>query len=306
MTYLVGYSPEERGKAVLHLAAMLSRSSGQPLVVCSVVPKPWYPSMAKVDAEYHVALDHDADAALAYARANLPADVEATFVRHRARSGPAGLLEVADQHDAELIVLGSSSAGVFGHVALGSVTSRLLHSSPLAIALATRGFRAPPGVAVRRITAAYGGSQGAEAVVVASAALAARAGASLRIATFAVWQRPAYTTRLGADGEDTVLAEWVSDMREATQEALTSVRELPHVPRDLDGVVGIGTTWDEAMEELDWDTGEVLVVGSSGLGPLAHVFLGSRATKIVRHSPVPVVVLPGAVAEELAGQTRST
>jgi len=30
------------------------------------------------------------------------------------------------------------------------------------------------------------------------------------------------------------------------------------------------------------------------------VFLGSRATKIVRHSPVPVVVVPRDVAEELA------
>ena len=34
--------------------------------------------------------------------------------------------------------------------------------------------------------------------------------------------------------------------------------------------------------------GRVLVVGSSSAGPLARVFLGSRATKIVRHSPVPV------------------
>ena len=53
MTYIVGYAPDERGKAALHLAAMLARSSGQDLVVCSVVPRPWFPSMAKVDAEYH-------------------------------------------------------------------------------------------------------------------------------------------------------------------------------------------------------------------------------------------------------------
>jgi hypothetical protein len=36
------------------------------------------------------------------------------------------------------------------------------------------------------------------------------------------------------------------------------------------------------------------------MGPIAHVFLGSRANKIVRHSPVPVVVVPRGVAEELA------
>ena len=36
----------------------------------------------------------------------------------------------------------------------------------------------------------------------------------------------------------------------------------------------------------------MLVVGSSSVGPIARVFLGSRATKIVQHSPVPVVLVP--------------
>ena len=36
------------------------------------------------------------------------------------------------------------------------------------------------------------------------------------------------------------------------------------------------------------------------MGPVARVFLGSRAAKNVRHSPVPVFVVPRAVAVELA------
>jgi nucleotide-binding universal stress UspA family protein len=42
------------------------------------------------------------------------------------------------------------------------------------------------------------------------------------------------------------------------------------------------------------------VVGSSSSGPVARVFLGSRSSKIVRHAPVPVVVVPREVAAELA------
>ena len=42
------------------------------------------------------------------------------------------------------------------------------------------------------------------------------------------------------------------------------------------------------------------MIGSSPIGPLARVFLGSRATKIVRHSPVPVVVVPSVEAAEEA------
>jgi nucleotide-binding universal stress UspA family protein len=41
------------------------------------------------------------------------------------------------------------------------------------------------------------------------------------------------------------------------------------------------------------------VVGSSMTGPAARVFLGSRASKILRHSPVPVVLVPRSTADEV-------
>jgi nucleotide-binding universal stress UspA family protein len=64
-------------------------------------------------------------------------------------------------------------------------------------------------------------------------------------------------------------------------------------------VVGQGESWEDALEDIPREDGDVLVVGSSSIGPVARVSLGSRATKIVRHSPVPVVV-PRAAAAELA------
>ena len=50
MSLLVGFAPDGRGKAVLHLAGMLARSADDDLVVCAIVPAPWYPSPARVDA----------------------------------------------------------------------------------------------------------------------------------------------------------------------------------------------------------------------------------------------------------------
>ena len=49
----------------------------------------------------------------------------------------------------------------------------------------------------------------------------------------------------------------------------------------------------------------MLVVGSSTIGPVARVFLGSRGAKIVRDSPVPVVVVPRGAAEELAEEAKA-
>ena len=56
--------------------------------------------------------------------------------------------------------------------------------------------------------------------------------------------------------------------------------------------VVVGRSWDDALEGVPWTPEDVLVVGSSSTIPLAQVFLGSSATKIVRASPVPVIVMP--------------
>ena len=53
-----------------------------------------------------------------------------------------------------------------------------------------------------------------------------------------------------------------------------------------------GRDWENVLDSLPWEDGEMLVVGSSRLGPVAKVFLGSSATKIIRSSPVPVLVVP--------------
>jgi nucleotide-binding universal stress UspA family protein len=60
---------------------------------------------------------------------------------------------------------------------------------------------------------------------------------------------------------------------------------------DIQVVTGNG--WDEAIDAADWQDGELLAIGTSPTGGIARVFLGSRGSKILRHSPVPVLVLPG-------------
>lgn len=300
MTLLVGFDPDGHGRAVLHLAAMLARSADEDLLVCAVVPAPWAPSPARVDAEYRDYLQRTAEGALSEARGRLPEDLPVEVLVHHARSAPAGLLEVAEEREAALIVVGSATHGGLGRVTLGSVGSRLMHSSPVPVAVAPRGFRTRPDARVRRVTAAFGNPAGADDLVIGAAGVAARVGAALRLASFAVRPRAPYTVAVGREADDAMIAAWVSDMEAAARAALEQVEELPSKPAQLEAVVGRGETWDEALEDIDWDEGDVLVVGSSTIGPVAAVFLGSRANKIVRHSPVPVVAVPRGAAAELA------
>ena len=282
MTIVAGFDPDAHGRAVLHLAATLARSADDELVVCAVIPESWPPGPGRVDAEYRAQVEALATDALEQARARIGEDVPIQLVIEHARSAAAGLLEVAEHHDAAIVVCGSALHGPLGQVTLGSVTSRLVHSSHVAVALAPRGFRARPDARVRRVTAAYGGT--GTALVEAAARVTARVGASLRVASFAVQPRTPVTAGVGRSADDTIVADWIEETR-------------AKLPGDYEFLVGRGETWEQAIEDVDWEDGDVLIVGSSELGPVARVFLGSHATKIVRHSPVPVVVVPREVAD---------
>ena len=72
MTILVGYPIKRRAKAVLSLAGMLARSSGEDLLVCAVIPAPWMPGLSRADQGYRSYIDESADGAVAQARADLP------------------------------------------------------------------------------------------------------------------------------------------------------------------------------------------------------------------------------------------
>ena len=298
MTILVGYPINRRAKAVLSLAGMLARSSGEDLLVCTVIPAPWMPGLSRADEGYRSYIDESAESALAQARADLAKDVPAKFTTVQSRSAPSGLVEAAEQHEASMIAVGSAAAGQFGYIGLSSVAERLLHSSPIPVALAPRGFRAKGGK-VGRVTLAYTGGKQGGALLGAAETLAGKFGADLRLASFAVHLSPPETARFRAEG-GAVLAEWTAHVRSAAQEALEAEGERRPLAAEAEFVIGHGRDWAEAFDDVEWRTGDVLMIGSSESGPVARVFLGSRAAKIVRNAPVPILAVPRAVAKELS------
>ncbi|HEY5877459.1 MAG TPA: universal stress protein [Nakamurella sp.] len=305
MTIVVGYLPAKGGRACLDLASLLARSgSSEPVAVVTVVPASWStPSMAKVDAEFAAWAQEEGDKALATAGEYLAAkwpDVEASFHRAEGRSVPSALTETAEQLAADLLVLGSSTDGRVGQVIVGSTAEPLLHSSEIPVAIAPRGYRAPSASKIGRLTCSYSGIDDDVDLVTATAQLSVRMGCPLRIATFGVRGRTMYPPRVGLHAEDLVLAQWKTQVQSDQRGCLEQLTTLGLTTELTTTAVATGSRWDEAMDDLEWESGEVLVVGSSRVGRLARVFLGSKAIKIVRYSPVPVVVVPAAIAAEIA------
>jgi nucleotide-binding universal stress UspA family protein len=122
-------------------------------------------------------------------------------------------------------------------------------------------------------------------------------GAHLRVACFAV-EPLATAGSPGAGGGPLVAASWVGHLRQtivATLERTTGRRSADAA----DIAVGHGYSWADALTDMAWTDDEILVIGTSS-SPIGRLFLGSHAAKIVRNSPVPVMLVPRSALDRAA------
>jgi nucleotide-binding universal stress UspA family protein len=113
----------------------------------------------------------------------------------------------------------------------------------------------------------------------------------LRIASFTARPFTMFGGSIERTAEDLVVQRWTRKTMDAAVKQLGDVRATVSIP-DVDVVTGTGAEWREAVENIPWRRGDLLLLGSGAAGPLAQVFLGSAAAKILRHAPVPVMIVP--------------
>ncbi len=286
--YLVGYSADKGGCEALRLGAMLARSAGGSVVVATILPETWdHPSPAMVDVEYVQFLERHAGKTLTSAKAEMPDDVPAEYLHYHAESASAGLLALAEELQVDAIVLGSSRKAPMARFQEGTVATEILRSARIPVALAPRGYLAPQE-RLSGVTCAVATSSDSTALAHKAGEIAEGFHVPLRLATFIVRDRQMYPTGAGYDVENLVSNKF----RSQAQTMHDQIRA--NWPRaDLpETVLGDGRTWKEAVGALDWQPCELLIIGSSRLGPLMRVFVGSNSGKILRHAPVPRMIVP--------------
>ena len=290
MTIIAAISASRQGTAPLHLAAQIARSTGDKVVAAAVVERPWPPRADPVEDEYLGYVTSQARQSLERMVGKLPAELDTWVVVHQSTSVPTGLTDLAAEIGAELVVVGSSSFGLLGRVALGSVTNRLVHTAAVPVAIAPRGYPLGPDP-IRRLTAAYGGEADINGLIPAAAELATQWPVQLRIVSFMVRPVRMFGGSIESSAEDLVIQQWSRRTFDDIAKQLNAVRDRISVP-DVDVVVGTGHDWREAVEDVPWEAGDMLLLGSGAAGQAARVFLGSAASKILRHAPVPVMIVP--------------
>lgn len=219
-------------------------------------------------------------------RERAAAGVTAELAGMFAPSVGSGLHQLAEDHDADLIVVGASRRSAVGRLLGGDDTQGSLGGAACAVAVAPRGYALRPS-SIATIGVAYDGGLESDTALGVARELAVRYGAAVRSLTVA-WP----TTAMAWPG-------------------------FPAGPRSAWGAMSFEDYERDASERLSWLTGvdaqvtvgppgeellalgdevDLLVVGSRGHGPLRRLFLGTTSGYLARTARFPLLVLPRTLA----------
>lgn len=287
MRYVVGYAPDRRGRDAIRLATTLAATRGAGLDIVAVLPveSNAYDSISP-DRSYQLELERRGHQWLEEALALVPEGVRATGHLRRADSIAEGLIAAATDPDlgepASMLCIGATHRGIQGRFTVGSVASGLLHAAPAPVGLPPAGYVGYPEVA--RVTCAIGNREGAEDLLAVAVDTAASRGVPLRLMSLVA---------LGAGASDTERdpAAVTEARMHADALAEMAASELPDTS-PVTSVVGRGRSLEEAVQTLQFEPSEVVLVGSSRLAGPRQLFIGASARKMLRALPVPMVVVP--------------
>ncbi len=288
MRLIVGYLATPSGKDGLVLGAQLARSLGAQLDICMVLPPDrTLPAKVPSEAGYDDILAARAHDWLSEAKASVPEDIQVEVHLSFHESFAQGLLDEVDRLNALAIVVGASGDGLLGRHAIGSVSTELLHSAHVPVALAPRGTRHSAATVIREVTCALGTRVGADIVLNTAVRASELMQVPLRLVSLVALD-PQNDLR---DHRDT--AESARERaRNHAQDTLDVARAALPVEFPIEVIIADGSTVESAVRQLDWQDGDLVMVGSSRLAQPRKLFLGSTAAKMLRVLPVPMVVVP--------------
>jgi nucleotide-binding universal stress UspA family protein len=215
-----------------------------------IFPRQWTtPSLAKIDAEYAEYARQVGEQAEAQARDYLhdtSVAVDTTYRATPGRSVSSALVEVVQELDASTLVIGSSADGPEGRIVTGSTADKLLHSSPVPLAIGPRGYRSVAAAGFTRLTCAFSDSAASVRVVGHAVELAKQLGTPMRVASFGVRNATMYPPEVGLTAEDPVLDSWATQAAQAQERLVTDGVIGDDVPR----LIATGAGWTEAVASL--------------------------------------------------------
>jgi len=282
---LAGHDLHSGGEDAVALGQEIARATGGQLVVAGVFPVG--------------ALPHGFEATWKEEEENVVREIQSAADDAGAKaeafpgSSPAsGLHALAEETEADLVIIGSPRHSKLHQTLAGDVGLGLLHGAPCAVAIAPRGYAEQAHDELSTIVVGFDGSSESRLALEDAVELAGLSGATLKLV--AVAQEPAIIYGKGSSmrGYQELKVAVEEQMRQQLDEALAS---LPaSVTAEASVVAG------DPVEKLAEAAagGALLILGSRGYGPLRSVLLGSVSRALMRTSRCAVLVHPRGVTNE--------
>ncbi|MFF0990051.1 universal stress protein [Kocuria nitroreducens] len=286
---VVGYNGDRPSRDALRLAAAMARTSGAELEIVLVLRadsphQQVYPPVGDIGP----VVRQQARTWLEDAERLVPEGVVARTHLREDDSAAAGLARTAGELGAQLIVVGAGTGA--GRFSAGPVVDALLHSSPVPVALAPR--RYPGDVPLTRLSVAVGTRPGAHQVIREAVRAVEHSELELELELISF---------LEGGAADPGTAEQV---RRRVEEHLGAAADEAGRTRPVTVRVASGRTLKKAAQDVDWAPGGLLLIGSSRLAQGRQIFLGTTAARLLKHIPVPMVVVPRPAPDADQAQTE--
>jgi nucleotide-binding universal stress UspA family protein len=182
-----------------------------------------------------------------------------------------------------MLVVGSRRTRGLRRTFPGSTADRLLHGSAAPVTVVPWGYAETDPAPLSRIAVAFVDTPEGRVAFEHAVLIAAHLGASLTVLTVVPDSRV-----VPGLAEPRLLSDELRRHYQASLDAVTATvpEGVPVTSRLLPGPVV------DALSDLSYEDCDLLVCGSRGYGPVRRVLLGGVSSRVVRHSRVPVVVVP--------------
>jgi nucleotide-binding universal stress UspA family protein len=206
-------------------------------------------------------------------------------VIHVEKGSPAETLQaLAEQGEADLVVLGSTHHAALGSVAPGSVAEHLLQGARCRLVIAPKGYAEEDHSEdrLRVVGVGYDGMAESHAALQEAARLAEKFHASMKVIGVAT-PVPAMGAAAAAQAGAEAGPDFQTRLHEAVSELPSELRALPVIER--------GNPVDKLLEASEVGI-DLLVLGSRGFGPVMRLLIGSVSSRVIRGAACPVMVIP--------------
>lgn len=284
---IVGVDGKSSGRDAIALGARLADRDGR-LSLAHVEPGESVPRRAS-------SLDFDRvqreESLTLLEREREAAGVRAQLLHKASESIGRGLHLLAEEHEGDLLVVGSCHRGRAGRVLLGDNARDTLIGSPCPVAIAPSGYAGcahPFG----NIGVAYDGSPHSREALAVGRRLARREDASVR--ALRVLSRHVAPFMIG----------YGSMWAKATEIDVKAARDDLDVPPEVERDVVLGVA-AERLAQFSTEV-DVLAVGSREHGPLGRVLLGSTSQQLAHTAGCPLLVVAHDAARVPVGSGSAT